>query len=246
MKYPYLKEKANQAIFVGNYMECYIPQDTFDKGISYFVGDILNTVGLFNLRVNMTANADITKQKLHTFNAPSMITMKPSSTEKKTLALIPGKPEVAYTVLKFFNGDAVLTTLDAIQSVDNTDLFMMKMLTLGKLPDTLTYNDGFKSYLKNLEMNKINLDTPAPTLSVIYSEIYRYNKDVGIPFRQAYGKGLCGPYDYTTANMRTIASLTSTFSAMTFEDIDNMVIRSVNRKRYNSKNAESPIENLLK
>lgn len=246
MKYPFIKEKDNKAIFTGSYMECYLPMSFVSKGITYIVGDIVNAIGLFNLRATMKDSEKIEDQKLLTFNVPSMVTMKPTSTERRMLSLVPGQEPEQYLVLQFYNGDEILTTLDVVATVDNTDIFMMRILTQGKLPSTIKYNDGFKLYLQNLEINKINLDTPAPILSIIYSEIYRYKDDVALPLRQVLGKGQCGELDYVTADMRTISSLSSTFSALTFEDIDSMIIRSVNRKRYKSKNAYTPLEQIIK
>lgn len=244
MKYPFLKEKDNKAIFTGNQLECYIPQSFFDKGMTSIDGEYVSTLGVFNLRATTNDKQDITKSKLLTFGVPTMVTMKPTSIEKRELNLL-GTHSESYTVLTFFNGDELLTSLDVVATVDNTELFMMKLLTEGKLPSTIKYTDVFLLYLKNLELNGMNLESPGSILSIIASETYRYKGDNTLPLRKVLGKGKCGELDYVTANMRSICSLSSTFSALTFEDIDAMIIQSVNRKRYNYNNAETPLESII-
>ncbi|MEI2423368.1 hypothetical protein V6O07_24075 [Arthrospira platensis SPKY2] len=246
MKYAFLKEKDNKAIFVGDYMECYVPQSYFDKGMASTEGECINVLGVFNLRVATSDKQDISKLPLKTFNVPTMISMKPTVIERKELSLTSdSKPEI-YSILKFYNGDELMTTLEVAATVDNTELFMMKLLTEGKVPSTIKYGDVFLLYLRNLELNNMNLDTPGAVLSVIVSETYRYNKDNAIPLRKVLGKGKCTELDYNTANMRAICSYSSTFAGMTFEDLDAMIISAVNKKRYNSSNAYSPVEKIIK
>ena len=246
MKYNFIKEKDNKAIFTGNYMECYIPNSLFEKGISYIDNGIVTTIGTFNLRVANSADADITKSKLLTFGVSTVITMKPTDIEKKTIRLLPNKPEITYQVLKFYNGDELLTSLDVVEAVDNVETFMMKLLVEGKLPTTIPYTDGFNLFMKNLEINHIDLNVPAATLSIIYSEVYRYAKDPSLALRKVLGKGKCGELDYITANMRSICANSSTFSALTFEDQDAMIIKSINRNRFGYNNEESPVEQIIK
>ena len=48
------------------------------------------------------------------------------------------------------------------------------------------------------------------------------------------------------ASIREICRYTSTFTAMTFEDIDSMVTSSVNRTRQNIPEPISPVETTIK
>jgi hypothetical protein len=54
------------------------------------------------------------------------------------------------------------------------------------------------------------------------------------------------PYDYSMANIRKICQYGSTFTAMTFEDINSMITVSVNRTREKKNEMESPIEKIIK
>ena len=48
------------------------------------------------------------------------------------------------------------------------------------------------------------------------------------------------------ASIRQICQYTSTFTAVTFEDLDSMVTTSLNRERENIPETESPIEKIIK
>lgn len=246
MRVAYLKEDGESVVFTGSYMECYIPMYYFDKGVATLEGEFVNTMGIFNFRVTTNANQDIAKGKVHTFKAPSMIIMKPSSMEKREIELISGKPEV-YRVLKFYNGDKVLTSTNLVAHYDNVELFILKLLSEGKIPDTIPYETVFKMLLENLELNAMNLGTPGVVYALVVAEICRYNKDLALPFRKIIGKGgSISQTDYTPVNLRTLCSYSSTFSALTFEDIDTMVITSVNKKRYNKKETQTPVEEIIR
>ena len=53
-------------------------------------------------------------------------------------------------------------------------------------------------------------------------------------------------FDYVMNNIREICQYTSTFTAMTFEDIDAMITTSLNRTKTHSNETFTPIENLIK
>ena len=48
------------------------------------------------------------------------------------------------------------------------------------------------------------------------------------------------------ASIRSVCQYASTFSAITFEDMDSMITASVNRLRDKKEESESPVENLFK
>ena len=53
-------------------------------------------------------------------------------------------------------------------------------------------------------------------------------------------------FDYQTASIRQICQYTSTFTALTFEDIDSMITTSLNRSRNKGNEVDSPIERIIK
>ena len=52
--------------------------------------------------------------------------------------------------------------------------------------------------------------------------------------------------DYATSNMREICAQNSTFAAITYEDMDSMLITSLNRSKLKKAQVESPLERIIK
>lgn len=245
MNAAFLSKKGDQIIFNGNYMEAYIPESMFNKGICQFMGsNKLSVFGLFVFRIGDSNGNIDPKSKLHTFNFPSIILTKPSSTENRVIELYPGKGEEKYVVLKFFKDDAVLFSCNVISKIENIEIYV-NLLIEGKLPSTLSYDDLLKITLKCMDVNG-GMPVQALLFSVVLLNLYRWDKDLSVPFRKIIGKGKAGPLDYKAVNARTVCANDSTFSAMIFEDIDSMAMSSINRKRYNRPTNETPLEQLIK
>lgn len=241
MKPSFLQIKDETIIFTGKYMEAYIPDKLFKKNLNEVYGDKINMMGIFNFRLSDTTEID-PKSKLYTFNFPSMITSKPGSIETKQMELTKDSGLQTYYVLKYNTGDPVLTSTNVIMDISNVEKFV-NLLMSAALPNTLEYETVLKMFYKNLEINNETCNVSSPALSTVVSELYRYKKDNSIPFRRA--KGVKGT-DYTPANARSVCANTSTFTALTFEDINTMLVYSVNRKRSNKKQTESPLEQIIK
>lgn len=241
----FLSIKGDQIIFNGAYMEAYIPKSMFTKGICQFTGaNKLTIFGLFVFKLGNSKGEIEKGSKLQTFNFPSIVITKPSSSENRTIELVPGKGEEEYVVLKYFKDDALLFSRNIISKIENIEIFI-NLLIEGKLPHTLSYNDLLRVTLKCMEVNG-GMDVQAVLFSVVILSLYRSDKDLSVPFRKLIGAGKAGPYEYKAANARTVCANDSTFSAMIFEDIDSMTMSSVNRKRYNRQSNETPLEQLIK
>ena len=84
----FFKEENDQIIFLGNYMEVYLPKYYFDKGISKFSGSKIETLGIFAFKVF----SDETKKKnvaIHYYLFPSFFTTCPTFNETKVVNDIP-------------------------------------------------------------------------------------------------------------------------------------------------------------
>ena len=53
-------------------------------------------------------------------------------------------------------------------------------------------------------------------------------------------------YDYVMVNIRQVSQYNSTFTAVTFEDMDSMITTSLNRSRENKDETISPVEQVIK
>lgn len=237
-------KKDDKMIFNGDYLEAYIPDKLFKKGLNEVLGDKVTVLGIFNFKTG-DKNGDMSKSKLYTFKFPTMMLTKPLSIEDREFALTKESGVQKYKVLKYANGDQMMTTLQVVTSIDNVEKFV-NLLIDGNLPNTLKYSDILDLFLKNMSINKQNLGVTALILSVVISEIYRYKYDMSSPFRKIIGKGKATELDYETANARTVCANNSTFSALTFEDPNTMLVTSINKHRYNRKENYSPVEKIIR
>jgi hypothetical protein len=244
--YPYFKEEKDQVIFTGNYMEVYIPRFYFDNEISRFFGDKVETLGVFNFKV-FSSDAKKDKADIHTFKFPSFLVTKPTSNDFQELEnLVDGSDETSFAVLKYYKGDIFIDNVNVQQKSDNTILFI-GLLHSGKLPNTIPYDEVLGLELDNTSFNGVNLNVSSTVLELIISEIYRDKADLSRSFRFKAGKaGKVSMHDYKAINIKQISTFNSTFTGVTFEDIDYNLVASVNKTRYNKKESESPIEKTIK
>jgi hypothetical protein len=115
------------------------------------------------------------------------------------------------------------------------------------VPSIVPYEKSLQIWQKNQELNSANLGVPSVIEELILSVMYRDKNDPGTKFSHVIGKDVnVSQYDYVMNNIRQICQYTSTFTALTFEDIDSMITTSLNRTRTNGHEAYSPIESLIK
>ena len=239
----YFIKKDESLLLNIDYMEAYIPDSLFKKGLNEELGDRFSLLGIFNFRVGK--GPDKLESKIHTFKFPSMITTSPSSMEEEEFELTEGSGSQKYKILKYYKGNKVLESLFVIADIGNVEKYI-NLLINGNLPNTIKYTDLLNLFLQNIIVNKQSLGISALVLSAVISEVYRYKKDLSIPLRKIIAKGKCGELDYFAANARTIAANNGTFSALTFEDQDTMLVTSANKHRYNRKENVSPLEAIIR
>lgn len=236
------KQEGDKVIFTGNYLEVYIPRYYFDSGISEKLGNVIKTFGIFNFKVFKSSDKK-DNPKLETFKFPSVFETTPSIIENADMKEI-NPADSAFTVLKYFKGDTFINNVNIAKSADNTMLFI-NLLHGGKLPRTIPYNEIAKLEMDNLSFNDVNLNVSATILELIVSELYRSKGNLSRSFRfdAAAGKDLLA---YEPINLKQIANSNSTFTAVTFEDLDYALLTSANKLRTNAKEAISPIEKTIK
>lgn len=239
-----LKQDGENYVFTGSYMEAYIPEFYFEGTLAEDYGTSIKVFGLFNVRCFDKQNKPL---KLQTFNIPTMIMMYPSEVQVTDTQLVEGDDDdvVRYRVAKFFEGD-VVTHRNISQDAINVELFL-KVLTSGKVPKTIPYGQILQVWQKNLELNGVNLGVTSTVLEIIIAEIYRDKKMPEQTFAKVIGKNpTMSELAYKTANIREICARNSTFAALTFEDMDQMITSSLNITRYKKKESQSPIEEIIK
>lgn len=238
------KEKNNNIVFDGKYMEIYIPEFYFEKNVALNIGDHFKTLGVVNFRTY----SDIDGKKpgpLRTFKISTIIYTYPSGGFTNESLDLVGKGKDNYTVLKYYNGD-VLCAAEQVASLENFRAFV-DILLGGKLPGTIPYDVVMDLFVNNFNLNGIDFPIPDNVKEIIISKIYRWAKDPTIPFGVAYGKNpKISPYDYITMNPRNITRMDSAYAALTFEDFDGSVISALLTTKKKRKETSSPMEPLLK
>lgn len=239
------KKVGDKLLFVGTYMEVYIPEDFFDASKAKDVNDIKDIFGVFNFKIFNSVDSKYTdSDKIHTFVFPSRMNTKPDSTEKRKMVLMKGHDEQVFYVCKYYTNSEIMCSTKVVKSVNNVEAFI-KMLLNGKLPNTIRYTDLIGMFKDNIAINGVNLGVPDVVMELMIAEICRSDSDTTKPFRLAYNKH-GNEYLYRPVNPVELAAISSTFAAITFENFDMMSNASINRHRYNEKSQESPIEVILK
>lgn len=238
----FIKDDGDNIVFTGNYLEMYIPDSYFESKLAEEFGNSIRVFGLFNIRVFDEKNKPM---KLETLNVPTMIYIHPSEVEKKELQLIDDGEVEKYRVAKFYKGNNIMQN-SVPQDASNVELFL-KILTTGKVPKTIPYSQVLKIWQRNLDLNGVKLGVTSTILEIIIAEIYRNKKKPEERFAKLIGRDpSVSEYAYRTANIREICARNSTFAALTFEDMDQMIISSLNINKYNKEESESPIEKIIK
>lgn len=238
------------------YAEAYISSDLFreiDKEseitatIAYKNGEAITAVGVFNMRFFADEDAPRESAPLRTFNYPVPITTYPDEILENVTLNLSGTndPEAAqkYTVLCYHRGN-IMMARRIEQSSDSCEKFL-SMVMKGKIPNSIPYDHLLKTWESNYEMNGLSPGVPSVIMQCILATQCRSKKDPAIPFRQEMGTGKASQTGYVFANMRTVASHTSVFNALTFEDMSAMLTTSINMTRSGTKQARSPVEKVL-
>lgn len=225
------------------YCEFYIPMYYFDKKYNFAEdnGTSVHLLGLFNVGIFKNGKLEY----IDTFNIPSWIDIQQYEYEIRDIDM-PGQGLVPCHVMKFYK-DSVICNDSIVQDSTNAQI-MLRCINFGKLPKTIPYTKAIQVWRKNQKMNGVNFGVPAIILEIVLSVAYRYKNNLGYKFAKVYGPkdSKLTEYDYEMASIRKICQYASTFSGITFEDIDSMITTSVNRAREKKPEADTPVEMLFK
>jgi len=249
MKYKFLRREDSRIIFEGDYMEIYVPKDYFKKGIASYNGDKINTMGIFSFIVYTQDEKDKGKEgSIHSLKVPMKIEF--DYVDVKTANKKKIKPELKeddYHVFCLEKGNIFIYNTSSEQTAENSKDFIY-LLHNGNLPSIIPYEDIIKLYIESITLNQVNLNNPAIIFEIIIAELCRDKKDLTQPFRKEIGKDKAGitQYDYENINLKRLPPLSSTFTAITFEDMNQSLISSIKKNRNGEKEVDSPIEKTIK
>lgn len=240
----FFKEETDYIRFTGPYMEAYLSSFLFEKGLAKEIGENIETFGIFNI---ITYN-DIegkSPNPIRLFNVPATIMTYPSIIETKMIDLHKTGEAEPFVVLKYYQNDLFCPTFVAKNSLYFKNF--LEILVGGKIPTSTPYDAIFDMWKKNMDISGLDYDVSDSVYETVISEIYRCKSKPEMRFGMIMGSDPNhSPYDYRTANPRTIAKLNSTFTGVTFENMDEMLLSGVNNSTSNRKENVSPMEKVFK
>lgn len=223
-----------------SYCEFYIPTYYFDSKWAIRLTNTIKVLGLFN--VGLFEGGELKEIKF--LNLPTTIELENYDEEERTISF-EGSPDTKCIVLKYLNGQKIMEST-TIEDSENAQSFL-DIIIKGKIPPTVPYSKVLTIWSKNQELNNVNFGVPSSTLEMILAVAFRDKNNMEKKFSTVIGTNPeTSEYDYKMAKIREICQYASTFTAMTFEDINSMITTSINRTRENKYEMESPVEKIIK
>lgn len=242
MRKDYLKVE-NDVVYVNSPMiKIYIPKSYFTKTLAKYVGDKINTFGVFKFKT-FISNSDDSKGQIHTFKYPSMINIEYRYISEELLDLGEGG-RMPYVVLTLEQGMVFLENINHIQSHENVEAF------LNHLNYSRTTNIGYSELIdmfhKVNTMNGVHLGVPSVLLEMMVAELCRSPKNLNKAFRFAINsKAEMTDLSYKMVGIKNLPHFNSTFTSLAFEDLAKSVLMSVKRTKTKENEEYSPIEKAI-
>lgn len=237
----YFRKDSNYVYLDTDYMEFYIPLEFFDQSKRYAIdySSYIETLGLFY--VGIFENGKLKNYRV--MKQPYQITVYVYDSENRNINLPGG--ETPCKVLKY-NKNMKLMNSKIIQDAQSS-LQYLDMVMNGKVPSSVPYDMAASLCQKNKMVNKVNFGVRPEVEEMVIALNYRNPSDLSEPFAKIYGGDInVSPYAYVTVGTRQICQYASTFSSLTFEDMDSMLTTSINRSRNKGTEQFSPIEEIIK
>lgn len=222
-------------------MEFYIPVFYFDtsKKFAEDYGTSIHVFGLFDVAYFFGKEKDTRCLKCPVF---INIYNYDSSIEDVDL---PGDGVTSCRVVRYIKGQKIMEA-SIIENSDNAQTYV-KFINSGKVPTAVPYLKAAEVWTKNQELSNADFGIRSETEEMILALTYRNPNNPAEKFAQLYGSDLSvGEHDYITASIRQICQYASTFTSVTFEDIDSMITTSLNRTRTKGKETFTPVEEIIK
>lgn len=231
----YFKKVDTRIVFIGDELEIYIPSTYFESNLAEAIGDRFNVFGVLSVKCKNGS-----KIETGTLNIPTFNNFYPPQTENSTDAN--GNKVL---VMKFFKNDEVMDKATRAD-MENTQLFL-KMICGGKLPTTIPYGKLLDVWEINLSANSMRYQVASTIKEIILAEMNRTKGNPQQKYSQVLGKNPnADQYGYEPTSINKVCAMSSTFSAITFENMDEMIISSINMKRYGKEEKDTPLEKIIK
>ena len=239
----FFKYEEDNILFTGPYMQAYIPSYYLEKGLTTELGDAISTLGLFNFKTFNDPEGN-NPNPIRTFNIPTNIVTYPSKKSVVELDLYGTGEKDTYVLLEYFTND-VFCPRNVPKDLKAFASFLSIMIG-GKIPKSISYDDIFDIWEKNQDLGAISFNVSDTVKEFVISKIYRNKKNKLETFGAVLGRDpKHSPYDYVTASPREITKLESTFTGISFENMDEVLTSAVVGGKENRDENISPMEEIL-
>lgn len=222
------------------YCEFYVPTSYFESKWMVQLSDTIKGLGLFN--IGIFENGELKEIRL--LNLPTSVEFYVYDSETRVMNF-KGESGVECMVLKYIKDQKIMES-STIEDSSSAEMYL-DIILKGKVPPSIPYTETLNVWIKNQTMNKVSFGVPSSVLEMILAVCYRDKNDMGRKFSKVIGADPnVSEWDYKMAKIREICQYASTFSAMTFEDINSMITTSINRTREKRYEMESPVEKIIK
>lgn len=225
------REKDN-AVYVTTYaLEVYLPYDYLGKeyrGTPYYtlIGSKVQYLGIGNMRAYKTEKEmeNPASVPVYPLGIPMLITSEPSEIDTRDVVFVKGGRARKCIVLTFYKDDAILTERHPIKN-NNYVMMLMARIEGGKL-DHVMPETSYNILDSAQKMNSLPLRMPPEELEIFIVERYRNPDNDSEKVRFSDDADMD---DVLSLNMRADAMKTTTYQALTHEDINTALISSINR-----------------
>jgi hypothetical protein len=235
----FIREEKLKLIFdaPGKEMVAYIPEKFFDRKIAEVVGEYVELIGLFNYTVQ-----DLKTGKnigLKDFRYPTLITTKPGKIEKKKgIQLTKDSDPGDYRILRYQDGDEVVTSTDVVEFIGNVEKLINLFYILGYIPNTIPYDKIHEYIIDNAALNGFSYELNNQIFGFTISELRRDKNDETKPFRLAKTNNM---HAYKSMSVKNISKMVSPYTAIISEDFDESLLYAM----MNDTPKDTPLEKIL-
>lgn len=228
----------------GSELLYYVPEEYFNNTtknpIAQIEGEYTSMLGLCLWGI---ADKNGKVGELRLLKIPTIFYCKPNRVEKIKQEHLPNTngPE-DYRVLHFKYGDEVISNIRTEKNVDNAELLFKLIVYTAKIPTLVSYEDIWKLFNENSEMNGFNYGLNAQLFCMLTSVLARDTRDITEPFRYTDMKDM---HKYQPLSIRMVPKFISPFTAITSENFDEGIRSSIIMSA-NMKEEDIPISPLEK
>lgn len=239
--YKLFTEVGDSLIVNVDYLRIWLPKAYFENGIANFMGNYIETLGVFYTSIHGSAELDGSLNNLQLIKLPMVI--KFMFNDAVDIEYEIGGVVDKYKSVLLKKGAVFMADINLPMSVDNVDKFL-NMLNVGRLPH-IEYHKLMQLFYNVLEVNNFNLKTSSFVLEAWVAELQRDKNNIIEPFRRIHDRKGVTELDYKPVNIKNLAHINGSFSSLAFEDFNKGVTISVERSKTGKPDRESPLEKIL-